>query len=260
MSLSPRVGYVGSPRILRAGRGGVNRTVFMQDETPRLLLIETSAQIGRVGLACGADLLAERALDETRRHARDLAPSVAALLADHGRQPRDVTAVVVSLGPGSYTGLRVGIMSAKAFAYATGCAVIGVPTLDVIARQADGAGPALEVIADAQKEKLYLQPFSRRSGVGPYVPAGPLVVVTGPKWARDRNPKTPVTGPGLRVAQSWLPGETLILSVGRWEPSLGALLDVGVERLRGDDRDDPLRLEPIYLRPSSAEEQWDRRS
>src|SRR4051794_20872764 len=121
-------------------------TDVMRADGAKLLLIETSGRVGQVGLALGPRLLAERALDATRRHARDLAPAAAELLRGQGWRPRDLAAVLVSLGPGSYTGLRVGVMSAKALAYAIGCAVEGVPTFDVIAGQADVAGRDLEVI------------------------------------------------------------------------------------------------------------------
>src|SRR5205085_7377236 len=103
---------------------------------PRVLVLETSGRSGQVALAHGDDLLAVRSLDETRRHARDLAPAVKDLLTQQGWQVRDLDAVFVSRGPGSYTGLRVGIMSAKALAYATGCALLGIDTFAAIARQA----------------------------------------------------------------------------------------------------------------------------
>src|SRR6185369_12348403 len=96
--------------------------------TPRLLLLETSHQPGVVALANGEQLLGEMRLDEARRHARDLVPATKSLLDQVGWRPRDLTAVVVSIGPGSYTGLRVGIMSAKTLAYVTGCALIGLET------------------------------------------------------------------------------------------------------------------------------------
>ena len=65
-----------------------------------------------------------RRLDEARRNARDLAPAAAELLQKQGWKPIGLDAVLVSCGPGSYTGLRVGIMSAKTLAYATRCALI----------------------------------------------------------------------------------------------------------------------------------------
>src|SRR4051812_49559549 len=104
---------------------------------PRLLLLETSTgSSGFVALGAGPELLGTRRLDESRRHARDLAPAVSALLKEAGWKPRDISAVIVCRGPGSYTGLRVGLMSAKAFAYATGCALLGLDTFAAVALQA----------------------------------------------------------------------------------------------------------------------------
>src|SRR6185437_7257912 len=98
----------------------------------------------------GDELRSVRRLDETRRQARDLAPAMAALLAEQGWRPREVQAVLVSHGPGSYTGLRVGIMSAKTFAYATGCPLIAVDTFKAIALQAPESVAQVDVLADAQ--------------------------------------------------------------------------------------------------------------
>src|SRR5437773_12528724 len=100
---------------------------------PRSLILETSGRVGQVALARGATLLRTQRLDEARRHARDLAPAVAQLLQAERWQPRDLDAVLVSRGPGSYTGLRVGIMSAKALAYAVGCLLLAVDTFAAIA-------------------------------------------------------------------------------------------------------------------------------
>ena len=91
-------------------------------EQAKLLLIETSGRNGFVAVAEGPTLREVRRLEEARRHARDLAPATVELLAAQGWKARDLNGVVVGLGPGSYTGLRVGVMSAKTLAYAVGCA------------------------------------------------------------------------------------------------------------------------------------------
>src|SRR5215831_14854533 len=134
---------------------------------PRMLLIETSGRAGAVALAEGAALLSTRRLDETRHQARDLAPAVAELLAAAGWKPRDVSAVVVSRGPGSYTGLRVGVMSAKTFAYAAGCALLAIDTFAAIAAQAPAEAAPLDVIADAQQDRVYVQRYERGAVVSP---------------------------------------------------------------------------------------------
>jgi tRNA threonylcarbamoyladenosine biosynthesis protein TsaB len=224
----------------------------------KLLLVETSGRVGRVGLAVGPELLAEHVLDATRRHARDLAPAVAELLCGQEWRPRDLGCVVVSLGPGSYTGLRVGVMSAKTLAYATCCPLCGVPTFYAIARQAAVPGLELEVVADALQGKLYVQPFARASDRGTFAPAGELRIMQARAWAAGRRSDVAVSGPGLPAAQRYLTGQTPLAPSGQWEPGLASLLAVGWERFTRGERDSVLTVEPTYLRPSSAEEQWQR--
>src|SRR4051794_34713772 len=102
----------------------------------RALLIETSGRVGHVALAADKTIVASRILSEARRHARDLAPAAANMLREAGWQPAQISHVIVGLGPGSYTGLRVGIMSAKTFSYVTKALLIGVPTFETLAAAA----------------------------------------------------------------------------------------------------------------------------
>lgn len=221
---------------------------------PRLLLLETSGRVGQVAVACGATLLEVRALDEARRHARDLAPAVADLLAHQKWKPRDLRAVIVSRGPGSYTGLRVGIMSAKTLAYATGCAVLGVETFAVIARQAPASARAVDVLADAQQDRLYVQKFERGAGEA-WQATTELAIMTAAEWLLRRKPAAWVSGPGARLVESRLPEGTPCVPPELREPGCASLLQLGYERLE-EAGDDLWRLEPLYARPSSAEEQW----
>src|SRR4051812_11852306 len=119
--------------------------------------METSNQPGFVAVGEGPTLLGVRPLDESRRHGRDLAPAAAELLTACAWQPRDVGGVIVGRGPGSYTGLRVGVMSAKAFAYATGAALLTLENFTVLAAQAPAEVPRLAVVADAQQDRVYVQ-------------------------------------------------------------------------------------------------------
>ncbi len=227
------------------------------EKRERLLLLETSGRVGRVGLAEQEKLVAERQLDAARRHARDLAPAVRDLLKRQGWRPKDISAILVSSGPGSYTGLRVGTMSAKAFAYATGCRILGIDTFAAIASQARPAS-TVEVIADAQQDKVYHQSFIR-SDDGLTQATMPLRVLTLDHWLAELAPGGFVTGPGLETYQDRLPTWIELIEAAHWHPRLESLLRVGRERLRRGEADDLLKLEPLYLRPSSAEENWPRR-
>jgi tRNA threonylcarbamoyladenosine biosynthesis protein TsaB len=223
---------------------------------PRLLILETSGRIGQVALAQGATLAAIRRLDEARRHARDLAPAVAELLAAQGWQPRDLHAVIVSRGPGSYTGLRVGIMSAKTLAYTTGCTLLAVETFAAIALQAPEQVLRLDVLADAQQEKVYVQRFTRSSPAAAFVPLAPLSIQPLAEWLDRLESDIWVSGPALHGYESRLSGRARLVDPARWDPRPDSLLRLGLARYQRGEQDDVWTLEPLYLRPSAAEEKW----
>jgi tRNA threonylcarbamoyladenosine biosynthesis protein TsaB len=219
----------------------------------RLLVLETSHKVGVVALASGEAIVAERRLDEARRHARDLAPAIQELLQTQGWRARDLDAVIVSRGPGSYTGLRVGIMSAKTLAYAVGCPLIAVNTFDAIAaRGFASARPQaanLDVIADAQQSNVYAQRF----GAQPE----PLLIVPFAMWLESALAwNVAVTGPGLETFGDRVPPGVNVLTRDLWHASPVSLLQIGLARLAQGERDDLYAVEPLYLRASSAEENW----
>jgi tRNA threonylcarbamoyladenosine biosynthesis protein TsaB len=222
-----------------------------------LLILETSHSPGFVAVAEGPRVVACRSLDEARRHARDLAPAVADLLAKVGWQPKDVTAVAISRGPGSYTGLRVGIMSAKAFAYAIPCAVVAIDTFAAIASQAPGYVSRLAVLADAQQDKLYVQEFTRDGE--DWVAIGPLAIRPFMDWLSGISVPLGVSGPGLEKWDSHLPANIQQVAAPLWTPLPQTLAHMANARLLRGETDDLWSLEPIYLRPSAAEEQWQKR-
>jgi tRNA threonylcarbamoyladenosine biosynthesis protein TsaB len=231
----------------------------MSTPDPRLLIIETSGRSGQVALALGERLLQSRYLDETRRHARDLAPAVAELLRQQAWRPRDVQGVIVSIGPGSYTGLRVGIMSAKTFAYATGCALLGVDTFPAIALQVPVEVARVQVMADAQQEKIYVQQFARQQGGRGWVAESSLTIEPFADWLVCREKTAWISGPGLRAHENRLPAGSRVAPESAWDPQPQSLLHLGLARLRQGKADHFWALEPLYLRPSSAEEKWQAR-
>jgi len=211
------------------------------------LLIETSGRVGQVGLGREGAVVQSRRLDEARRHARDLAAKVAEMLQTEGLEPADVAGVMVSIGPGSYTGLRVGIASAKTFAYATGCPLIAVPTFAAIAMQAPPDAKMVCVIADGLQGLVYRQEFETGRA------ASELRI----ERAAETLPFTPgcvsLTGPGIDVYAGLLPAHASLVSERDREPSLIGLFQAG-QALLPVTRQELFALEPLYLRGSSAEE------
>jgi tRNA threonylcarbamoyladenosine biosynthesis protein TsaB len=223
---------------------------------PRLLILETSGRVGQVAVAQGDALRGVRPLDEARRHARDLAPAVRDLLEAQGWTPQDLDAVIVSRGPGSYTGLRVGIMSAKTLAYATGCALLAVDTFAAVAAQCPAEALCVDIVADAQQDKVYVERFARPAANLPFRSATPLCIRPFSEWLALLAPPIWASGPGLRIRDGRFPEGVRVAPPSCWDPQPESLLQLGLARYRNGERDDFWALEPLYLRPSSAEEQW----
>jgi len=223
---------------------------------PRLLILETSSAVGKVAVAQGQRLLGLRCLEAARRHARDLAPAVADLLAGLGWKPQSLHAVIISRGPGSYTGLRVGLMSAKTLAYATGCALLAIDTFSAIAFQAPEEALCLDVIADAQQDKVYTQRFARPAPGEAFTAASALGIQLFGAWLETLLEGVWVSGPGLRGQERLLPSGVRAVDAAHWDPLPGSLLELGLARYQRGERDDLWTVEPLYLRPSAAEEQW----
>jgi tRNA threonylcarbamoyladenosine biosynthesis protein TsaB len=145
-------------------------------------------------------------------------------------------------------------MSAKAFAYATGCAILGLDTFAAVAVRAPPEATRLDVLADAQQDKVYVQPFGRDGN--DWRPLAPLSIRRFADWLKDRDATAWATGPGLRKWESHLPPDVPRVDAERWEPDAAGLLRLGLARYEAGERDGVWSLEPLYLRPSSAEEQW----
>jgi tRNA threonylcarbamoyladenosine biosynthesis protein TsaB len=216
------------------------------------LILETSGRVCQVGLARDGSMVRAVSLDDTRRHARDLAATVEQLLKLESLQPRDLTGVMVGSGPGSYTGLRVGLMSAKAFAYATGCKLIAVDTFAAIAAQAPAEAERLWVIADALQNQIYVQKFARSTS-GIWQPTDELSIERVEESLKRTTSATWMTGSGVKVYSDRIPSSCPCVTEPDREPRVESVYAVG-RRLSPLSREQLFALEPLYLRGSSAEE------
>lgn len=215
------------------------------------MLIETSGRVGQIALARDGALLARARLDESRRHARDLAAAVQARFQAEKLVPADCTGVIVGLGPGSYTGLRVGLASAKAFAYALNCPLVAVPTFRAIVAGLPAAVTEVEIIADGLQGVVYAERFRR--GNDGWESLLPLALMPVAEWAARLRGGDCVTGPGLGVHAAAVPPGVEQLAEEFRLPTLAGLLQAAAGT-RPCTREELFNIEPLYLRGSSAEE------
>lgn len=206
----------------------------------RVLAIDTSTGV-RVAVGHDGEVLARAALDDSRQHVEQLMPLVARALAEAGLAMGDLDLVAVGLGPGPFTGLRVGIVTAQVLATMNQLPLHGVCSLDVVGLQAaTQAGDGEFVVAsDARRKELYWARYGGGVRIdGPHV---------GPP---DELPDLPVVGPGADIYPQ----------VHRGRPATGPReLDAGVLAAHPDRLADA-GTEPLYLRRPDAAEPGRRKS
>ncbi len=123
--------------------------------TPLLLALETSGTIGSVALVTPARCVAELAVEASQSHAQQLLPAIDRLLREAQIDWPQLDGIAVSLGPGSFTGLRIGLATAKGLSFAAGKPLLGIPSLDALASQGKGQGMPICALVDARKKEVY---------------------------------------------------------------------------------------------------------
>ena len=216
----------------------------------RILALETSGYSGEVALLEGDRLVYASMLQEGQRTAQSLAPGIQTALAATGWQARDVQLAAVTIGPGSFTGLRVGVTTAKTFAYAVGCDVLGVSTLDTIAAQAPPANGALWAVLDAQRSQLFAARYA--CVAERWQPTTPPQIIDSRLWIEQLGGDLAI-GSGLERLREQLPAGQ-VLDESLWQPRAATVGQLAWQAYQGGRRDDLWKLSPLYLRASAAEE------
>ena len=204
-----------------------------------LLALDTSTPLVSVAVAHDGEVLTAATSEQPMQHGEQLAPMIGRVLAEVGALRQDVTAVAVGVGPGPYTGLRVGIVTARTFALVLGIPAYGVCSLDVLAAAAVDGGVAEPFVAttDARRKELFWAAYDE-DGVRADGPA----VGRPDALAEHVGPDLLVVGAGPEL---W-PG-VFGRTAGPGRPDAATLALVVSE-----ERAELLDPEPLYLRRPDA--------
>lgn len=223
----------------------------------RILSIETSGRSGSVavleGEATMSTVIGETALEGPERTAQVLAPALRDLLAAAEWPAASIELVSVVVGPGSFTGLRIGVTTAKTLAYAVGADMVGVHTLDVLAAQAPAGGGPLWAVVDAQRQELFAAKYEGFHLLPSRTTDGTHIVPTA-DWLSGLAPGDRVVGPAMRRLKEKLPSGVFVVDERFWQPTAGAAGRIAWDAYQAGQRDDPWKLVPHYYRLSAAEE------
>jgi tRNA threonylcarbamoyladenosine biosynthesis protein TsaB len=235
------------------------------------LAVETTGRIGGIALGRGDDIVAVATFSTAFNHAVELLPTIDRLCRAHGCEPSALSELYVSGGPGSFTGLRIGITLARTSAWSIGVRVVRVATLDAVAQNAvdfDPPPPTVGVVLDAKRRSVFAAAY-RLTG-DRYVSTAPAAECDPVTFLDSLAKPAAVTGEGVpfiaealaRVmggGASPVPGGLFVLPESLFRAKAEVVHRLGRERAAAGDFDDPAQLIPIYVRRPEAEEVWERR-
>ncbi len=227
------------------------------EHAKRILAIETSGRHGSIATLWGdggeARLVEQTVLSGDQRTAQSLTPAMQRLLAAAEWPPKSVDLVAVTVGPGSFTGLRIGVTTAKTFAYAVGAEVIGVNTLTALAAQTPPSAAPLWTVLDAQRQEVFAAKFFVAENFELRVERE-TSIVPQERWLASLTAGDRVVGLALKRLAPRLPEGVIALPEDLWQPMATAVGQVAWKAYQAGQRDDVWKLTPNYYRLSAAEE------
>lgn len=215
-----------------------------------LLAIETSHEPGSIALLRDGECLEEVGLHAAKRRGQNLIFEIQQLFSRHTTSPEETGKVAVTIGPGSFTGLRVGVVAAKTVGYLCNCPISAIPTHRAIVENLGSEIQTAEVAVDAQRREIFLQRFESDSE-GIWKPVSQIEIRGVDEWFGSVSPEAVVVGPGLNLVREALPGGWPAMAESDWFPRAGTL---GRLATNSEWDTSPWELSPLYVRKSAAEE------
>ena len=220
-----------------------------------ILAIDTATRWTGLALFDGRQMLAEHGWRSLHNQTVELAPAVQSILTRAGLTPADLSAISVAIGPGSYTGLRIGLGFAKGLSLANQTALIGVPTLDIVAAGVPHFAGTLVAVVEAGRTRVCAAPYEWQDGGG-WQAAGETTISTWDELLQTEagplqfaGEVSPAAAKQVRAAGKSFKTAPPAVCVRR----AGHLAAIGWNRLRRGWTDDPAELAPVYLRdPAGA--------
>jgi len=249
-------------------------------QKPLILAVETSSRTGSVALARGDNLLDQHTFSAPLRHSAEIFPAISRLLDRFALSRTQIDQIHLSIGPGSFTGLRIAVTIAKTMALANAVSVVAVNSLDTIAANlagesiADGRPPErIATILDAKRGQFYAAVYERQTadsapthGDRPQAPDYRIPGPDGTLWRKigaDRlikasafldehaDPTRPVhlMGDGLLYHRDRFEADGVhFLDPAHWGPRAENVYALGRQKVQAGRFDDPISLTPLYLR------------
>jgi len=226
------------------------------------LAIETSGRVGSVALVRDGVVLAEPTFEHGLKHAATILPMIDSLCRAHGIGPRDLAELYLSIGPGSFTGLRIGVTLAKTMALTTGVKIVAVPTVNVLAANAPAEARHVIIVLDAKRDQIFTAAFESKQERDPSSLAAREPAHLDSLTAMLARSPRPVRllGEGIPYHKKFIPTDdaaVIVTSPDTWRARAGVVAAIGMSMAQRGEFADPDKLTPLYIRKSEAEEKWE---
>jgi tRNA threonylcarbamoyladenosine biosynthesis protein TsaB len=224
----------------------------------KILAVETSTRVGSVAIVENESLIAEYTLNVVATHSERLLPAIDQILKDSKLTIQEIEGFAVSLGPGSFTGLRIGISTVKGLALATGKAVVGIPTLDVLAHNVVFSHLLICPMLDARKGEVYTALY-RGDGKGILQKLSPDLALKPHDLLQRVKEPVIFLGDGVDVYRDKLTGNKdnyLFAPSYLNQPRASTLAKLCLEKFRKGEILKEEEIIPLYCRASEAEIMW----
>jgi tRNA threonylcarbamoyladenosine biosynthesis protein TsaB len=225
----------------------------------KILALETATITGSIAILDTYDgLIGESRVNIQIAHAERLMSSVDWLLRASQLSIHDMDAFAVSIGPGSFTGLRIGLSTVKGFCFATNKPIVPVPTLDALAQTLPFCSHLICPMLDARKNEVYTGLY--RWGKGILEKVIPETAASPEDFTKNIQEMTVFLGEGAQryetVIQDALHSRAVFAPDSRMSPSASTVAEIALEKLNRGIHTDPVNLTPFYIRKSEAEIRW----
>lgn len=244
-------------------------------QKPIVLAIETSSRIGSVAIATGEKILAEKNFSGPMKHSVEIFPVIDDLLDGFSRKPKQIEQIYISIGPGSFTGLRIATTIAKAMHLANAAKIVAVNTFDVIAAnvinltaeqtvRASSHEPQttsrekIATVLDAKRGQFFIAVYTQNTSDGTWKKILPDSLMTASQFLAQFSCKEEpirLLGDGLLYYKDKFKANGVsFFDEKYWSPRAKNVHLLGWEMASIDQFSDPLTLTPNYLRRPQAEE------
>ncbi len=227
-----------------------------------ILGIETSTTTGSVAVVSESGVIAQYSLNIEVTHSERLMSTVDRVLKDTGFTMADMDGYAVAIGPGSFTGLRIGLAAVKGLALVTGKPVAAVPTLKALAWNLPYSAYPVCPMLDARKNEVYAATYRFEGTALVHVMAEAVISLS--RLSERITEKTLFTGEGSHLfredIRKLFGDRALFAPISAILPSAAAVAEIGLDMIKSGKQTDPDSLTPMYIRRPEAEVAWEKRT